>query len=123
MGGLSFAQNEDGKWGYRVGADAVIPFSNTISKPDKYAVDYYHGHGTNDTLTPTLSGLTIGNKYFFIARCSNVNSTDLEWIKNIKYGNTYDPMLYYGVFTAKSESIKCFISKPYKFMGVNIWKI
>ena len=27
MGGLSFAQDENGKWGYKVGADAVVPFS------------------------------------------------------------------------------------------------
>lgn len=30
MGGLSFAQDADGKWGYKVGADAVIPFKKGI---------------------------------------------------------------------------------------------
>ena len=28
LNGLSFAQDENGKWGYKVGADAVIPFSS-----------------------------------------------------------------------------------------------
>lgn len=28
LGGLSFAQDENGKWGYKVGADSVIPFSS-----------------------------------------------------------------------------------------------
>lgn len=30
LGGLSFAQDANGKWGYKVGADAVIPFRQGI---------------------------------------------------------------------------------------------
>ncbi len=30
LGGLSFAQDANGKWGYKVGADAVIPFKKGI---------------------------------------------------------------------------------------------
>ena len=30
MNGLSFAQDSDGNWGYKVGADAVIPFSGNF---------------------------------------------------------------------------------------------
>lgn len=36
LGGLSFAQDSDGNWGYKVGADAVIPFKNVV----------YLGNGT-----------------------------------------------------------------------------
>ena len=31
LGGLSFAQDADGNWGYKVGADAVIPFKSGLN--------------------------------------------------------------------------------------------
>ena len=31
MNGLSFAQDADGNWGYKVGADSVVPFKNGYS--------------------------------------------------------------------------------------------
>ena len=34
LNGLSFAQDADGNWGYKVGADAVIPFKGTLKQSD-----------------------------------------------------------------------------------------
>lgn len=31
LGGLSFTQDADGNWGYKVGADAVIPFKSGLN--------------------------------------------------------------------------------------------
>lgn len=39
LGGLSFAQDANGKWGYKVGADAVIPFKSG-KKSDKLAYSF-----------------------------------------------------------------------------------
>ncbi len=36
LGGLSFAQDADGKWGYKVGADTVIPFNEGAIKDTAY---------------------------------------------------------------------------------------
>lgn len=41
LNGLSFAQDADGNWGYKVGADAVIPFSTKCP----YIVDSTIGVG------------------------------------------------------------------------------
>lgn len=48
LGGLSFAQDEDGNWGYKVGADAVVPFKSGVGNyiitrfrgADKYSANY-----------------------------------------------------------------------------------
>lgn len=45
MGGLSFAQDENGKWGYKVGADAVIPFKDAAN----VSVIYDSGSITRNT--------------------------------------------------------------------------
>jgi hypothetical protein len=42
LGGLSFAQDANGKWGYKVGADAVIPFKKGIVSFKMYQ-GYYTG--------------------------------------------------------------------------------
>ena len=41
LGGLSFAQDADGKWGYKVGADAVIPFKSGIKLDYDNAVVFF----------------------------------------------------------------------------------
>lgn len=40
LNGLSFAQDSNGKWGYKVGADSVIPFSGgNVSFDYSYSTD------------------------------------------------------------------------------------
>lgn len=44
MNGLSFAQDADGNWGYKVGADAVIPFN---SNKGEYYIIFFTSSDTN----------------------------------------------------------------------------
>ncbi len=49
LGGLSFAQDANGKWGYKVGADAVIPFKSGANIIDVII------HGPNQVQTYTFT--------------------------------------------------------------------
>lgn len=41
MGGLTFGQDEDGNWGYKIGgADTVIPFSSFNTIEGKFIIDF-----------------------------------------------------------------------------------
>jgi len=58
LGGLSFAQDENGKWGYKVGADAVIPFSSggtvTLTFPNQSRYADQAGTVVSGTLTLSI---------------------------------------------------------------------
>lgn len=51
LGGLSFAQDADGNWGYKVGADAVIPFKK-LTLADE--IDYSNYEYTTNGLDPAV---------------------------------------------------------------------
>ena len=65
LNGLSFAQDENGKWGYKVGADAVIPFNSggtvTLSIPsqNRYADQAATFISGSLTLSVDSSGVSI----------------------------------------------------------------
>lgn len=58
LGGLSFAQDENGKWGYKVGADSVIPFSSggtvTLTFPNQNRYADQAGTVVRGTLTLSI---------------------------------------------------------------------
>lgn len=58
LGGLSFAQDENGKWGYKVGADSVIPFSSggtvTLTFPNQSSYADQAGTVVRGTLTLSI---------------------------------------------------------------------
>ena len=58
LGGLSFAQDENGKWGYKVGADSVIPFSSggtvTLTFPNQSRYADQAGTVVRGTLTLSI---------------------------------------------------------------------
>lgn len=60
MGGLSFAQDDDGNWGYKVGADAVIPFKSGMVLYDEIDYDSF-------TYTSPEKGPAYYNSYDFVA--------------------------------------------------------
>ena len=55
---MSFAQDENGKWGYKVGADAVIPFSSdgtvTLIFPNQSRYADQAGTVVSGTLTLSI---------------------------------------------------------------------
>lgn len=51
LNGLSFAQDADGNWGYKVGADAVIPFKK-LTLADE--IDYSNYEYTTNGLDPAV---------------------------------------------------------------------
>lgn len=78
LGGLSFAQDADGNWGYKVGADAVIPFRGGFNGADIY-----------------MSGTNLGN----------LSKTELASKGQYFYGFEYDDsakkftVLYDGTYS------------------------
>ena len=58
LGGLSFAKDENGKWGYKVGADSVIPFSSggtvTLTFPNQSRYADQAGTVVSGTLTLSI---------------------------------------------------------------------
>lgn len=72
FGGLSFAQDENGKWGYKVGADSVIPFSSggtvTLTFPNQNRYADQAGTVVRGTLTLSIDsdGVSIVSNNIYI---------------------------------------------------------
>lgn len=86
LGGLSFAKDADGNWGYKVGADAVVPFSKKCPYIVDSTIEVGHitgaGHyvrvlGGKVTFAPngcktfTISRMKLKNTYFSISEITN----------------------------------------------------
>ena len=116
LGGLSFAQNADGKWGYKVaGADPVIPFK----KLNRVSI----GSGGNQTFSatsiPGYESLTADNFAFVVTSYSggggmtgSWNSTDVGYgtelstsgTPSISYNSSTGIVTMSGVWASSSDS-------------------
>ena len=105
LNGLSFAQYENGKWGYKVGADAVIPF-----KKDNELLNisrlYHTAIGINETYTAYQTFIVIpkANLKSISFTTNNLSSSAQNDVKNYKLPcifigsvNKYDTLLLNGV--------------------------
>lgn len=105
MNGLSFAQDENGKWGYKVGADAVIPF-----KKDNELLNisrlYHTAIAINGTYTAYQTFIVIpkANLKSISFTTNNLSSSAQNDVRNYKLPcifigsvNKYDTLLLSGV--------------------------
>lgn len=105
LNGLSFAQDENGKWGYKVGADAVIPF-----KKDNELLNisrlYHTAIAINGTYTAYQTFIVIpkANLKSISFTTNNLSSSAQNDVRNYKLPcifigsvNKYDTLLLSGV--------------------------
>ena len=101
LGGLSFAQDADGNWGYKIGgADTVTPFSGNwhkVASLDPGGVTSVSGTFDFKTVTSSYKKLVLYRDIFPIITKTVVGATDINWVPTaISY--TYDNET--GIFTA-----------------------
>lgn len=105
MGGLIFAQDENGKWGYKVGgADSVHPFNygfGPIQHKHMYPTSTQNNVGQNMNMAvynTEIKGKELYKTFFYIAMQGSQNgapsgsicSPNLDGVPE-QYNDTYDP--------------------------------
>lgn len=124
---MSFAQDSDGNWGYKVGADSVVPFckkcphivDSTIGVGHiTSAGDYVRVLGGRVTFAPngcktfTISRMKLGKTYFSISEITNGTYTLSD--DNTAYiitpiDNTLDVITKWSEIRSGGELTMCFI--------------
>ena len=79
LGGLSFAQDENGKWGYKVGADAVIPFSGNFQLDIVIQVQGYNYAGVQASANATVTIKYVDDKITYTPTNIFANSSYNVW--------------------------------------------
>lgn len=86
MGGLTFGQDEDGNWGYKIGgADTVIPFSSTlINNDDNELMSYWKSFYIVETTAGSVS----------FSRSSTDNNIQFSGSSPVGAGNKFQYAIY-----------------------------
>ena len=124
---MSFAQDSDGNWGYKVGADSVVPFCKKCPHIVDSTIGVGHITGAGDyvrvlggrvTFAPngcktfTISRMKLGKTYFSISEITNGTYTLSD--DNTAYiitpiDNTLDVITKWSEIRSGGELTMCFI--------------
>lgn len=122
MNGLSFAQDANGNWGYKVGADAVIPFKSgiqTLLSTVQNTLHWYYGAAQstqvpfNNSDYPDAYILIIANGYrssdsptWKINNVSVPNGASSQIIVNQNFASGSNYYNHLGIGLIKLKNIK-----------------
>lgn len=76
---MSFAQDENGKWGYKVGADAVTPFSGNFQLDIVIQVQGYNYAGVQASANATVTIKYVDDKITYTPTNIFANSSYNVW--------------------------------------------
>lgn len=82
LNGLSFAQDTEGNWGYKVGADAVIPFSGNFQLDIVIQVQGYNYAGVRASSNATVTIKYIDDKITYTPTGIFAENTYTLWLND-----------------------------------------